>query len=117
MTSDVRIDDDWLEAALAAQAADHRAEHVDDGGFTLRVIDALPQPVALPAWRRHAIVALWAVAGVGAAFALPGAVFDVAREMFRLVGAHSMSVSGIVAALAAGTALTCGATAYVLRSD
>jgi hypothetical protein len=109
--------DDWLDAALAADAALHRASHVDDDGFTLRVMDALPPPVALPAWRRYALTSLWAAAGVGAALALPGTFVDVAREAFRLVGGHSVSLSGLAAAIVAGCAVTWTAAAYALRSD
>ncbi len=108
---------DWLDTALAAQASDHRASHVDDDGFTLRVMSALPPPVTLPAWRRHALTVLWALAGVGAAFALPGAFVDVAREAFRLVGGQAVSLSGLAAAIAAGGAITWAATAYALRSE
>lgn len=116
MTREI-LADDWLDAAIAADAADHRAAHIDDGGFTSRVIAALPPVLALPAWRRRAIVALWSVAAVGVAFLLPGAFVDVAREAFRLVGGQAVSVSGLASAIVAGTALTWAATAYALRGD
>jgi hypothetical protein len=109
--------DDWLDAALAADAAEHRASYVGDDGFTMRVIDALPASVSLPAWRRRAVGALWAVAGIGAAFALPGTFVDVAREAFRLVGGQAISLSGVATAIAAAAAVTWAATAYVLRRD
>ena len=60
------------------------------------------RPTTLPAWRKPAVSALWAATGVGAAFALPGAVTDVARECYRVVGAHPVSLIGD---LAAGIAL------------
>ena len=37
---------DWLERALRDEAAEHRAVHVDDAGFTARVMAALPAPAA-----------------------------------------------------------------------
>ncbi len=118
MTREMPADGDWLDAAIVASAADHRAAHIDDDGFTLRVTNALPPPAAaLPPWRRRAVVALWAAAGIGVAFVLPGAFIDVAREAFRLLGGHVVSVSGLAGAIAAGTAMTWAATAYVLRSD
>ena len=115
MTRDAN--DDWLDGVLADDGALHRASHVDDDGFTRRVMKALPLPVALPAWRRHALTALWGAAGVGAALALPGTFVDVAREAFRLVGGQSVSLSGLAAAIVAGCALTWAATAYALRAD
>ena len=30
--------DDWLDAALRAEAADHRGDYLADGGFTARVM-------------------------------------------------------------------------------
>jgi hypothetical protein len=107
--------DDWLDAALAAGAVEHRAAHIDDDGFTQRVMAAMPPATRTPTWRRKAVVALWAAAGIGAAFVLPGAFVDVAREGFRLLGGHAVSLSGLAAAIAAGAAATWAATAYALR--
>ena len=109
------ITDDWLDAALAADAAEHRAAHIDDAGFTQRVMVAMPPAVQMPAWRGKAVVALWAAAGVAAAFVLPGAFVDVAREGFRLLGGHAVSLSGLGAAIAACAVATWAATAYALR--
>ena len=39
-------DDDWLDAALAADAREHGSSYLDDRGFTARVMAALPAPVA-----------------------------------------------------------------------
>ena len=66
--------DDWLDAALRADGREHRADYLDDDGFTARVMAELPAPATLPAWRKRALIALWAAAGVGIAVALPGAV-------------------------------------------
>src|SRR6185503_7147783 len=99
-------DDDWLEAALLADGREHRAQYLDDAGFTARVMTALPAPLALPAWRRPALTLLWALAGLGIALALPGAVVDVAYDVMRLVAGQSVSLTGIgatVVALGVGT--------------
>ena len=109
--------DDWLDAALRADVQTHRAEYLDDSGFTARVMAALPAPVALPAWRRPALMVLWALAGLGIAFALPGVVVDVAYDVMRLVVGHSVSLSGIGAALVAMGVVTWAAAAVALRDD
>ena len=65
--------DAWLERALADDAAEHRAAHVDDAGFTARVMAALPAPLAAPRWRKPVEWALWGVAGTAIAASLPSA--------------------------------------------
>ena len=50
------------------------------------------------------------------ALALPTAVTDVARELFRLA-AHPVSLLEIVAAIAVLGAISWGGAAYVLRQD
>jgi hypothetical protein len=103
---------DWIDRVLAADAHDHAAGYLDDGGFTARVMVALPAPIAAPAWRRPAVAALWGVAAVGLAFALPGAAVDVAREAFRLFSAKPFTLSEIAAVLAVA-GLGTWSTAYV----
>jgi hypothetical protein len=117
---DVRTDpadDAWLDRLLADDAAQHRDGYVDDAGFTARVMSELPAPATLPRWRKPAVTALWAAAGLGAAFALPGAVLDVTREAFRLLAAQPLSLSGIAAALVAVGLVTWTGTAWALRRD
>ena len=58
---------------------------------------ALPAPAALPAWRKPALAALWAAAGLGIALALPGAVVDVAHEVMRVIVGQRVSLAGIAA--------------------
>ena len=41
-------DDDWLDAALRADGREHRAAYLDDGGFTARVMAALPATGGAP---------------------------------------------------------------------
>ena len=109
--------DDWLEATLRADGQAHRTEYLDDAGFTARVMTALPAPAALPAWRRPALMLLWALAGLGMALALPGVVVDVTYDVLRLIVGQSVSLSGIGAALVAMAAATWAAAAFVLRDD
>jgi hypothetical protein len=108
---------DWLDTALAAAGREHRADYLSDGGFTARVIAELPVPASPPAWRRPALAILWAVAGIGGAFALPGAFADVAREFFRVVGGQPVTVAGIGVAVAVVGAATWSAAAWLLSSD
>ena len=116
-------DDDWLERALRDDAVEHRAAHVDDAGFTARVMAALPAPLAqgstvsLPRWRKPVEWALWAIAGTAIAASLPAMAHDVAREMFRLVFAQPVSPAYLLAGLVAMGGATFGGAAYVLRRE
>ena len=92
-------DADWLSRILAEDARDRGGDYVDDAGFTARVMAALPAPVAPPAWRTPALAALWGVAAVGLAVALPGAAVDVARETFRLFAAKPFTLYEVAAVL------------------
>jgi hypothetical protein len=107
--------DDWLERLLADDAAALRDAYVVDDGFTARVMDALPAPVAAPAWRKPVVIALWGVAAAGCAVAMPSAVLEVAREAYRFLVAQPLSLSGIAGAAAAMVGLTWAAAAYSLR--
>ena len=79
-------------------------------------MQALPAPLTLPAWRRPAVLALWVVALAGISVALPGAALDVAREAYRLLGAHPVSLSGMVGTLLFAGALSVSGAAYALRT-
>ena len=109
--------DDWLESALKAAGEAHRAEYLDDAGFTAKVMGALPAPTALPAWRRPALALLWALLGLCIAFALPGFVVDVVRDVLRVVLGQSVSLAGIGAAVIAMVVAAWAAAAFVLRDD
>ena len=110
-------EDDWLDAALRADGQTHRSQYLDDAGFTARVMAALPAPVALPAWRRPALMLLWALAGLGIALALPSVVVDISYDVMRLVLGQSVSLSGIGAALVAIAVATWAAAAVAIRDD
>ena len=87
--------DDWLDAALRAEAADHRGDYLADGGFTARVMADLPAPATPPAWRKRAVMGIWAAASVGIALALPGTSVDIAREFVRIAVGHPVSLAQI----------------------
>ena len=116
---DLRSDptDAWLDRLLADDAAAHDADYLEDAGFTARVMSTLPAPVAVPRWRKPAVTALWAAAGLAGAWALPGAALDVSREAFRLLAAQPISLSGLAAALVAVGVATWTGTAWALRRD
>ena len=109
--------DDWLDGLLTADAREGRSSYIADKGFTARVMHALPVPLALPAWRKPAVVALWGIALAGISLALPGAALDVAREAYRLLGAHPVSLSGMAGAIIFAGALSWSAAAYALRTS
>jgi len=108
---------DWLDDLLDSDARDERSAYIGDEGFTARVMQALPVPLSLPAWRKPAIVALWAVALAGISLALPSAALDVVREGYRLISAQPVSLSGMVGALLLAGTLSWSAAAYALRTS
>jgi len=108
---------DWLDDLLDSDARDQRSSYIADEGFTARVMNALPVPLTLPAWRKPAIVALWGIALAGVSLALPGAALDVMRETYRLIAAQPVSLSGMVGALLLAGTLSWTAAAYALRAS
>ena len=109
--------DDWLDGLLRADGGEHRAGYLDDDGFTARVMSALPAPAALPAWRKPALTALWAGAGIGIALELPATVVDVAHEVLRVILGQRVSLSGIGAGVVVLGVSAWAAVALVLRDD
>ena len=108
--------DDWLDAALRRDGLAHRADYLDDDGFTARVMAKLPPPATLPAWRRPVLVLLWVAAGIGVAAALPGTATDVMREIVR-VFVHPVSTTQILAGVVMLGAATWAAAAFALKHD
>jgi hypothetical protein len=108
---------DWLDALLADDGAEHRADYIGDDGFTARVMQKLPAPVTVPAWRKPVVVALWLVAASFLATMLPGTAYEVAREAFTLFAARPFSLSTLALALVAVGVATWTATAVALRRD
>jgi hypothetical protein len=108
---------DWIESVLREDAKEHAASYVHDEGFTARVMDTLPAPVAAPRWRKPALVTMWAAAAAGAAIALPEVAIGVGREAFRLFAAQPVSLPQIGAALVLLGLASWSAAAYALRSE
>ena len=109
--------DDWLDAALRAEGREHRAGYLADDRFTAQVMAKLPAPApaVLPAWRKRAVAGLWTMAGIGAVVAFPGVYADVAREVFRLVGGHPVSLAQIVTGVVVLGAASWTAMVWALR--
>src|SRR3954452_13163287 len=93
------LNDDWLDQALRQHAGND--DYIGDDGFTARVMDALPAPVTLPAWRRPALTALWGMAALGAAVALPQMLPDLTHDVLHLLAAQPISLSQIGTAILA----------------
>lgn len=108
---------DWLDGVLRADAADGADDYIADQGFTARVMHELPRADALPAWRRPAIIALWAIAGALLAVALPGVAVDVARTLYKLLAASPFTLSTVAILLVALGAASWTAAAVALRRD
>jgi hypothetical protein len=108
---------DWMDRLLTADAAEHADDYIGDQGFTARVMQKLPLAGALPAWRRPAVVALWAIAALFLAAALPGVAFDVARAAYKLFAARPFALSTVAFMLVAFGAASWTAAALALRRD
>jgi hypothetical protein len=91
---------DWVDRLLADDAREYAESYIDDAGFAAKVMQQLPAPATLPAWRKPAATMLWAAVGLGLAFTLPGAALDVAREAFKLFAAKPFSLSEVLAVIA-----------------
>ena len=108
---------DWLDALLRDEAAEHRADYIGDDGFTARVMQMLPPPHALPAWRKPFVAALWLVAAAFLAVMLPGTAHDLAREAITLFAARPFSLSTLGFAIVAIGVATWTGAALALRRD
>ena len=106
---------DWVDRILAADAAEHAGDYLQDNGFTARVMQRLPLAGALPAWRRPAVAALWAIAGI--LVALPGVAVDVARAAYKLFAARPFSLSTVAFMVVAVGVASWTAAAVALRRD
>lgn len=108
---------DWLDALLAADAAETQATYLADDGFTARVLAALPGALARPGWRKPAVVALWGAAVAGLAVATPDTLLGAVREGYRLVASMPVSLPGLAGAVGVMLVLTGAAAAYTLRDE
>ena len=100
VSSDRDTPPDWIDRLLADDAHEYAESYIDDAGFAAKVMQQLPAPATLPAWRKPAATLLWAAVGLGLAFTLPGAALDVAREAFKLFAAKPFSLSEVLAVIA-----------------
>ena len=106
---------DWLEQALRADGIEYRSRHVDDDGFTAKVMARLPVPATLPAWRRPAIVLLWLCAAAAAAVGTPGLFEDAFRSTVTLLVGHRLGVADVLALLVVLGATTWGMLVYAVK--
>jgi len=108
---------DWLDQWLARDVTEHGGDYIADNGFTARVMQALPAPDALPAWRQPVVVALWLIAAALLAITLPGTAQELAHDAFRLFAAQPFFLSTIALVLAAIGIATWAGAAVALRRD
>ena len=109
---------DWVDGPACATPASTRARYIDDAGFTAqRHGRRCRRPAAVPAWRKPAIVALWALAGVGSPSRCRVSRSTSRREAYRLLAAQPVSLPRIAFMVAALGAATWTAAAVALRSD
>ena len=109
--------DDWVDALLARDAAEHAVDYIGDEGFSANVMRMLPAADAMPAWRRPAVVALWIFAAALLAVNLPGTALEVARGAFKLFAGQPFSLSTLALILAALGVATWTGAAVALRRD
>jgi len=109
--------EDWIERLLVDAAREHRDGYLTDDGFTARVMGKLPATVTAPGWRKLALTVMWGAVAIAIATALPQVFVDAAREVYKLVAAQPVSLSGIGGALLAACALIWGAAVYTLRAS
>jgi hypothetical protein len=108
--------DDWLDAALREDGARHRADYLEDGGFTAGIMAKLPPPAMLPAWRKPVLAAIWGVAGLGAVLALPGTAPDLVHEIAR-VFLHPISTAQLVTGVSMLGIAAWAAAAFALKRE
>jgi hypothetical protein len=109
--------DDWLEQTLRTDAREHSSAYLADDGFTARVLEQLPRPAALPAWRRPVVALLWLIATVGAAAALPGLFYDVFHGLVAAVFAQPLTLPRIAVVLAMLGAAAWSTIVYAMREE
>ncbi|HTS22608.1 MAG TPA: hypothetical protein VMN79_12465 [Casimicrobiaceae bacterium] len=110
-------DDDWLERTLRTDGAERSAEYLADDGFTARVLERLPHPAALPAWRRPVVALLWLVAVAAAATALPDLFYNVFRGLVATVVAQPLTLPRIAVALTVLGAVAWSTIVIAMREE
>ena len=107
---------DWLDDVLRADAAEHAA-YIADDGFTARVLERLPHPVALPAWRRPFVALLWAIVAIAVIAALPIWFDDAFRSAAALLFGHRFTLSDLALLVALLGAMSWSALFVAARAD
>jgi hypothetical protein len=111
------VSDDWLEQALRDDAREHLSAYLPDDGFTAGVVSRLPQPDALPAWRRPFVVLLWAVVAVAVVAALPVWFDDVFRNAAAFIVGQRFRLPDLAMLLAVLGAVSWSALFFAARAD
>lgn len=112
---DAEDPDDWIDRALADDAAAYATGYVCDDGFTGRVMRELPVSDGLPAWRQPVVAMLWLCTAALLAVMLPGAAQEITRGAFKLFAARPFSLSTLAFVLLAVGAATWTLAAIALR--
>ena len=115
--SNLEREEEWIESMLRADARERDGDYLADDGFTARVMQALPAPVTLPAWRKPLLAGMWAAAGVGLAVVLPDTLRDAAQDVIRFVVTQHFSLRDIGVALLAVAGASWAGTLYALRQE
>jgi hypothetical protein len=108
MNTPVQVVNDPVDALLKADAAASREGHIDDAGFTLRVMDQLPHRRGLPGWVRNGVPVSLAAAGAVFAFVFAGGdTFLVDASMDLATGSFTHTALGfcVLATLLIGAAV------------
>ena len=116
-TNELDTGGDWLEEALRADAREQRSAYVSDGGFTAAVMARLPEPAALPAWRRPVVALLWLCAGAAAMLAVPGLFDEAFRSTVGMLVGHRMGLADVAGFVALLGGLTWGTLVYAARTE
>jgi hypothetical protein len=110
-------DDDWLDQALRTDALEHAGGYLPDDGFSAKVLARLPEPAALPAWRRPVLIALWAIVAVAAIAALPVWFDDLFRSIAGLLVGQRLRLVDYATLLALLGSVTWGALFFAARAE
>jgi hypothetical protein len=119
LTTSTEIDagSDWLDDMLRDAGREHRADYLADDGFTQRLMAQLPEPAALPSWRRPVVALLWAVGACAVMFSLPGLFEQLFRGAMAALVGHRLGVPDVVVALFLFGGATVSTLVYAARSE
>lgn len=107
MKAPVTLVQDPIDALLKADAERSRDAYLDDGGFTLAVMDRLPAHRTLSPWVRNGIPMAFGAVAVVFAFVFAGAgnfLVDASMDLATGTATPAALVFGALVGLLAGTA-------------